>query len=157
MSLSDLSIINCNVLNIKQTATLKDPWWGSRGKDERGHAIFHRLDACLRAGIYILAVYQLRGVNTLETITAQWAPAGDMDNKPSDYAAFLESKVKVREHTGLNLFRSDSMIRDRATLELLIRAMAEYEHLRGYIVPFEHMQNAITIYEHPNMNRPKGN
>lgn len=71
-----------------------------------------------------LTAYQdLHGINTLNGITARWAPQGDGANNPAAYARTISQLTGIDPNTPLDLH-------DPATLAKIIPAMAQVEHGR---------------------------
>lgn len=71
-----------------------------------------------------LTAYQdVHGINTLNGITARWAPAGDGNNNPAAYAAAISRLTGLDPNQPLDLH-------DPATLAKIIPAMAQIEHGR---------------------------
>ena len=71
-----------------------------------------------------LTAYQdQHGINTLNGITARWAPAGDGANNPAAYANTISQLTGIDPNSQLNLH-------DPATLAKIIPAIAQVEHGR---------------------------
>jgi hypothetical protein len=75
-----------------------------------------------------LTAYQdQHGINTLNGITARWAPAGDGSNDPAAYAKTLSQLTGIDPNAQLDLH-------DPATLAKIIPAIAQVEHGRPIAV-----------------------
>jgi hypothetical protein len=85
-----------------------------------------------------LTAYQdQHGINTLNGITARWAPQGDGANDPVAYAKTLSQLTGIDPNVPLNLH-------DPATLAKIIPAMAQVEHGRPMAVGGDVLGAGIT-------------
>lgn len=141
-------INNRNPFNIKQTPP--DPWVGSMGADELGHAIFVNEIYSVRAACRLLAKYQLTyKLTTLNAILGRWAPVDDLaaKNEPSKYAAFVADRASVHVDLPLELFTQDGEVWMMIQLTLILQAMLEWEVFSGYKLPRETIESGIALYE----------
>lgn len=89
-----------------------------------GFASFNTPQDGIAAMTGLLGSYQdQHGINTLNGITARWAPAGDGANNPAAYAATVSKLTGIDPNAKLDLH-------DPATLAKIIPAMAQVEHGR---------------------------
>lgn len=145
-----------NLLNIKQD--FNDRWHGSDEDWHGEHAKFFDTFVGLRAAIYLLAVYQLIGCNTVEKIIQRWAPASD-GNDTESYIDFVCKRTWMRSDYELRFFDDDRDMKLRkgwsGELYKLLSAMIQYETFAGYKLADWEFENAVALYEHPNMSRPQ--
>lgn len=119
--------INNNPLNVKQGS---DPWKGSTGADNRGHAIFADPADGIRAGCRILQQKWNNGKRTLLAIILEWAPVNDTQgglpgypaNDPADYAAYVALRAGIGMNDPLPYLADDAALYAR-----IMRAMANFE------------------------------
>lgn len=137
-------INNRNPLNVKNG---KDPWAGSMGHDEKGHAIFADPIYSVRAVVRQLAQYQLRDkLESLQDIYRAYAPADD-GNEPDEYAVIVGLAIKARTNSAISLFFKDGHVRDKDQMFLIIDAMLQVECFAGYELPPETIRAGIVLYE----------
>lgn len=86
-----------------------------------------------------LTAYQdQHGINTLNGITARWAPYGDGNNNPVAYANTISKLTGIDPNAQLDLH-------DPATLAKIIPAMAQVEHGRPMSVSGDVLNNGIQV------------
>lgn len=139
-----LGIKHNNYLNVKNNPG--DPWQGSTGSDSHGHAKFQSPEWGLRAAIITMRTYYLKhGLKSVIAILSRWAPVGDANNNPEDYAKFVSGEIGIGKSEDLQLFNADRTIRHEANLRALIRAMAQFENFNGFTFPEEQLDGAIKL------------
>ncbi len=129
-----MTIRNHNPGNVKQDP--KNPWLGSTGMDERGHAIFSSEALGWRAFYRTLAAKWLAGKRTLRHIVESWAPASDTigsipgspPNDPERYARFVARETSLPHDARLDLFDERGYPLDDTAILDIARAMVKYEH-----------------------------
>lgn len=132
----------------------RNPWKGSTGTDARGHAIFSAPEWGIRAAVRSLAAKYAAGKRSLLAICSSWAPSSDTQgsipggtpNNPSEYATFCARWLDVGVNTDLQLFDERGTPRDIERVYLLVDAMAQYEHGRGYVLPSSALLMGIALY-----------
>ena len=157
-----LGINHKNYLNVKNNPS--DPWQGSIGTDEQGHAIFDDPAYGIRAAIITLRTYWFRyNKRTIAEILARWAPASDTigslpgapPNSPKKYSEFVTERTGIDYNQQLDLCDEQQLdlcdeqqhIKDIAQLKGVIKAMAEYENYAGFQFPDAVIDEAIRLIE----------
>lgn len=135
---------NRNPMNVKDD--LLDPWQGSIGIDDKGHAIFRDESWSVRAAVRILSRYCVDyGFKTLREVFGRYAPTSD-GNQPDMYANFVSGEMNFPGRRPLNLFRDNYSIKAPVRLRKMIALMAEYENYRGYEFPKGALDKGIEKY-----------
>lgn len=148
MSILIRGIANSNEFNIKQILPPNEPWLGSTGKDEIGHAVFIDSIYSVRAAVRQLARYQLRDKLTcLNEIFSIYAPADDANNKPSEYAKFVGEKIGLKPDATIVLFSMDGSIIHFSLLIDMLKAMLSFECYAGFELPEETVRAGARLYE----------
>lgn len=103
-----------------------------------GFASFNTPQDGIAAMTGLLRSYQdQQGINTLNGITARWAPKGDGANDPVAYANTISKLTGIDPNAKLDLH-------DPATLAKIIPAMAQVEHGRPMIGPGDVLSAGIS-------------
>lgn len=147
-----VGIRNNNYLNVKNNP--QNPWKGSVGSDDRGHAVFDDPAFGLRAAIVTLRSYWFRhNKRTIAEILARWAPATDtigslpgaLPNSPGEYAEFVSDRIGLPHNDQLELFSDNEEVMNRKQLGQLVKAMAEFENYAGFEFPESLLQKAFDL------------
>lgn len=83
-------------------------------------ASFNTNDAGTAAADHLISAYGQKGVVTPNAIAARWAPAGDGNNNPQAYGAYIAQQLGVAPDAPLNL--QDPAIRQR-----VVQAIRQFE------------------------------
>ena len=149
--MSILGLDDRNYWNVKPN-NLADPWEGTVGYDDFGHAIFIDPIYSGRAAIRTLAQKIKNGLTTLLQIMESYAPRDD-GNDPAGYAKFLADRLseKIGDRftvdQELALFHDDGRIKSPHLLRALLEAMAEMECYRGFEICPHITRSAMALYE----------
>lgn len=112
-----------------------NPWQGSEGSDDRGHARFVHPSFGCRAVIRTLASKYLNGKQSIKKIIEDWAPASDTQgsipgnppNNPVAYADAVAKWLDRRPEQDLYLFKPDGAVESLDMLIELARCIEQYE------------------------------
>ena len=117
-----LGLRNNNPTNLKASSIAAcKKWPGCVGMDNQGHMKFRTpVQGIQAAKINLRAYHRKYGINTINRIVNRWI------EKPKDQSTPRQYKRAVSEWTGYGVFEALDM-RDRKTLELLTKAIIQYE------------------------------
>lgn len=87
-------IRNNNPGNIRWDGSTQ--WQGMTGQDDKGFIIFSSMAYGIRAMSKVLDSYARRGVNTVESVIATWAPA--IENNVEAYVRSVEQQTGLSRH-----------------------------------------------------------
>jgi hypothetical protein len=74
----------------------KTQWQGMTGQDDKGFIKFRTMAHGIRAMSKVLDSYARRGVNTIESVIATWAPA--IENNVEAYVRSVEQQTGLDRH-----------------------------------------------------------
>lgn len=139
-------IDNLNPLNVKQS---RDPWFGSIGQDEIGHAIFTDPAWSVRCTIRLFWKYQKDyGIDTLRKIFERYAPTGDGPNNPNNYAEHVSRAIGVSPMSQLNWFDPNGVVKPNSRNQMIdaIEAMVVMECGTDVVFERRMYQRGMALY-----------